>query len=267
MDHISSPATGSPERFKRRLVLACWLWVATTLLVFPGTAGGTPAFLAVLAVVVIVDLAWPIAAVVVIGRALRHGWQKPAGSLWMIVGVGSLLAIAVAAWLQLGNVADGLGWSLWPLVPPAVTWLAVPIWALFVAVRHMQNGAWSRAATAALLPLVAIVAVLHGRYLGDFVRFRLERANYLAAMESARNGHAPPLDVRVDLGPPTFAYFSWGGMVFASSGVAYDETDEAGKPPEGRSATWRARQGQSELSCDAEVRPLGGHFYMVHAGC
>jgi hypothetical protein len=237
-----------------------------TALFFPGTAAGMPIFLAVLAVALIIDLAWPVTLVVVIRRVFRTRGPGPLRLLLVIGGLGLLLALAAVIW-GLENTASGTGWAVLLLAPPALTWIAVPVWASILTLRHMRHGLWRRAAVAALLPVVAVLAVLHGRYLGDFIRFRLERSEYLTAIASVRDGREPPLDARIDLGPPTFAYFSWGGMLFASSGVAYDETDEAGRSPEEWSAAWRARQGQSELSCDAEIRPLGGHFYMVHAGC
>lgn len=148
-------------------------------------------------------------------------------------------------------------------------WTALQIWAISVAAGRASRGAWYGAATAACVPIISVLAVLHGRDAGELVRFQLERAAYLAAIAAVRTGHPPPDTpyMHIDVGPPTFAYFNWGGMIWASSGVAYDETDEAGKPPAARSEEWRAHQGKSELSCDAEVRPLGGHFYMVHAGC
>jgi hypothetical protein len=112
------------------------------------------------------------------------------------------------------------------------------------------------------------LAVWDGRYVGEVVRFRLERADYVAAIEAARAGHPPPdVGTYVDVGPPTFAYFNWGGPFLDPTGIAYDETDEAGKPPELRSEAWRARHAKSEFSCGAEVRPLGGHFFMVRPDC
>ncbi|MEJ0071198.1 MAG: hypothetical protein WDO24_23405 [Pseudomonadota bacterium] len=148
----------------------------------------------------------------------------------------------------------------------ALLWLTVPIWAIVVAARRAQRRAWRGAARAVCVPIIAALAVPYGRDLGEIARFRLERAGYLAAIEAARAGHPLP-QTRVDIGPPTFAYFNWGGMSWASSGVAFDETDEAGKPDAARSEAWRTRHSDSELACEAAVRPLGSHFYMVRTNC
>jgi hypothetical protein len=180
--------------------------------------------------------------------------------------------VAAITWApEIIYIIDWLVWTFgWltvlSLLTLASAWLLLPIGAVVAAVRRAYRGAWRDAARAACVPAIAMLAVLYGREAGEFVRFRMERPQYLAAIEAARAGH-PSGTTHVDVGPPTFAYFIWGGMVWGTAGVAYDETDEAGKPAEIRSANWRERQGKSELSCDADIRPLGGHFYMVHAGC
>jgi len=104
----------------------------------------------------------------------------------------------------------------------------------------------------------------YGGPTADYARFRLERADYLAAIEAARAG---PTDAHIEIDPPIFAFFNWGGMIWSSNGVAYDETDEAGKPEQARSEAWRARHVNSEFSCEPLVRSFGGHFYMVYAAC
>jgi hypothetical protein len=178
-------------------------------------------------------------------------------SIWLAATIGfwSATVDGDAAWFAL---AAGL-----VLVLP---WSAVVIWALVVALRHAARGTYRGAALAACVPVIAALSVFYGGPAADYVRFRLERAGYLAAIEAAREGHKPP-QPHIDIGPPAFAYFTWGGMIWSSKGVAYDETDEAGRPETERSDVWRKRHDDSEFSCDAVVRPLGGHFYMVYAGC
>jgi hypothetical protein len=145
-------------------------------------------------------------------------------------------------------------------------WLTFPTWALVKAIAHARRRDWRRALTFASAPILAVLIVLEGRFAADVIRFQLERGRYLAAIETKRAGAAVPR-AAIDLGPPVFAYFNWGGMIWASKGVAYDESDEAGKPDNARSEAWRNHRKNSEISCDAGVRPLGGHFYMVYAGC
>jgi hypothetical protein len=199
----------------------------------------------------------------------RRRWPQILFAAWLAATLGLIAAITWAP--QILYVIDWLVWSFgWltvlSLLVLAAGWLLLPIWALVAAARRACRGAWRDAARAACGPLFAVLAVLYGREAGEFVRFRIERPQYVAAIEAARAGH-PSSEIYVDVGPPTFAYFIWGGMVWGTSGVAYDETDEAGMLPESRSASWRERQGKSELACDAQIRPLGDHFYMVRAGC
>jgi hypothetical protein len=69
-----------------------------------------------------------------------------------------------------------------------------------------------------------------------------------------------------------FAEFNWGGMLFASSGITYDETDEIGRPYGSQSAQWRARMKNTDVTCGGKgpigaVEPMGEHYYLTSFGC
>ncbi|MDP9025226.1 MAG: hypothetical protein M3N13_07625 [Candidatus Eremiobacteraeota bacterium] len=69
-----------------------------------------------------------------------------------------------------------------------------------------------------------------------------------------------------------FYEFNWGGMLFASKGVVYDETDQIVMPKDRRSASWLARVKETDLMCGgselvAPVRPLWSHYYLAYFGC
>jgi hypothetical protein len=69
-----------------------------------------------------------------------------------------------------------------------------------------------------------------------------------------------------------FHEFNWGGMLFASKGVVYDETDQIVMPKDRRSASWLARVKETDLMCGgselvAPVRPLWSHYYLAYFGC
>jgi hypothetical protein len=166
------------------------------------------------------------------------------------------------------NSADPSGYFqiLWAALPLVPLWIGFVGVAILVAIGRWRRGARWGAALAGLVPLLAVAAIFAGVDIADEIHFRLVRADYVAAIAAARAGHPMP-DTRIEIGPPAFAYFRWGGVIFGSSGVAYDETDETGKPVAERSEAWRKRRQHSELACGADVRRLGGHFYMVHADC
>lgn len=99
-------------------------------------------------------------------------------------------------------------------------------------------------------------------YPADAVHFLKELPNYQRAVE------ALPDDGK------RYREFNWGGMLFASRGVVYDETDEIARPPGRQSAAWLARLNNSDLACglDPDVRigivePLAGHYYLASFGC
>ncbi len=69
-----------------------------------------------------------------------------------------------------------------------------------------------------------------------------------------------------------FAEFNWGGMLFASDGITYDETDEVALPAGQQSADWKRRMKNTDLTCGGDVpigvvEPMGGHYYFTSFGC
>lgn len=69
---------------------------------------------------------------------------------------------------------------------------------------------------------------------------------------------------------PRIQEFNWGGMLFASYGAVYDETDEIGAKMQ--SGAWLKRMHNSDVTCGedhpvAEVRHMIGHFYLTGFGC
>jgi hypothetical protein len=69
-------------------------------------------------------------------------------------------------------------------------------------------------------------------------------------------------------GAPKLILFLWGGTIHVSTGVVYDEADEAALPPGKQDAAWLARASGSELACDDNTLvPVGGHFYIAYFAC
>lgn len=69
-------------------------------------------------------------------------------------------------------------------------------------------------------------------------------------------------------GEPKLMVFNFGGMIWASGGVVYDESGEIEKPPGDQSAAWKLRAEQNELSCDGySYTPIIRHFYIASFTC
>jgi hypothetical protein len=94
----------------------------------------------------------------------------------------------------------------------------------------------------------------------DYLHFRSMRPSYDARVALLyRDGHR-------------FDEFNWGGMLFASKGVVYDESDEVALPYGHQSTDWKKRMKSTDLTCGGdgpvgEVIPLGNHYYIATFGC
>jgi hypothetical protein len=67
---------------------------------------------------------------------------------------------------------------------------------------------------------------------------------------------------------PRLVVFVWGGMIWASRGIVYDESDELAMPPGKQSAVWQEKARHSELSCGKwDARRLWSHYYLVGFPC
>ena len=135
-------------------------------------------------------------------------------------------------------------------------WACLGIWALILTVRHIRRREWSRALASAVLPLVILGAGVRFWQLihlcndgGDVVHFTVERSSYLEKIRTI-----PPN------GEPRLLVFNRGGMLWASRGYVYDESDEVVRDEPLRSASWRARADNTELSCGYYAQPFPGHF-------
>jgi hypothetical protein len=135
-------------------------------------------------------------------------------------------------------------------------WACLGIWALILTVRHMRRREWSLAVASAVLPLVILGAGLRRWQFihlcndgGDVVYFKAERSSYLERI------HATPPD-----GEPRLLVFNRGGMLWASRGYVYDENDEVVRGELLRSANWRARADNTELTCGYYAQPFPGNF-------
>jgi hypothetical protein len=146
----------------------------------------------------------------------------------------------------------------------ALVWIGAGVWAAVLAVRYARRKLWRPFAAATLLPLIIVSAVitfprfLHAcNYAGDVLHFVVARPYYDHAVASLPASQKPRL-----------AVFNWGGMIWASGGLVFDESDEVALPPGQQSAAWRDKAFSTELSCQGYgIQPLWSHYYLASFPC
>ncbi len=150
-----------------------------------------------------------------------------------------------------------------------LAWAVLGVLAAILAVRWLRQRAWKQAMIGAVLPLVVLIAGLRFitfvrfcSHTGDTIRFYVNYPSYSKAV------HATPSD-----GQPRLLTFNLGGMIWASRGFVYDESDEALREPSMQSSSWKARAQKSELGCGYGAIPmpdpfgLGRHWYIASFAC
>jgi hypothetical protein len=149
-------------------------------------------------------------------------------------------------------------------IPLAAALAVVAVFPAIAVVRSALRGRWRRAISYAVPAVVAVVVALDvdgfaklSREAGDRAHFYLMRPQYVAEVA------AKPSD-----GQPRLRVWNWGGMVWSSKGVVYDESDEIMRPVADQTADWKSRARNSELACDGYgVESLGNHFYLAYFPC
>jgi hypothetical protein len=179
--------------------------------------------------------------------------------------LGVIVATLICGIASLGLALIDLGFVLGGDAATVVLllWIVTLVISVVAAMRSVSR---ERSYIGLLIPLIPIFifatslfAIPYAQYPRDYWRFQSRRSSYDAAVARLpRNGHR-------------FLEFSWGGMVFASDGVVYDETDEIGLPFGLQSKAWKKRV-PFDITCGGdgpvgEVLPLGQHYYVVGFGC
>ena len=121
----------------------------------------------------------------------------------------------------------------------------------------------------AVLPLVFIgvgldfsVFIRFCNNAGDTLHFYAEYPAYREMVRATPRDRNPRL-LTIDL----------GGMIWASRGFVYDESDEIMRKPLLQSASWKARVQNSELGCGYGATPIPGpfaftqHWYLASFAC
>ena len=181
---------------------------------------------------------------------------------WLLAaGLGVPLTLIVLAASPLGTnffyVVVGLPALLF-------VWAIAGVGALIASIRSAMRKDRRRCALALALPIVLLVVAVDPiafvracNHIGDVIHFIVAKPYY------DRRVAALPAD-----GLPRLAVFDWGGMVWGSSGLVYDETDQVALPRGRQSADWLEAASHSELSCEGYgVEPLWGHYYLASFPC
>jgi hypothetical protein len=140
-------------------------------------------------------------------------------------------------------------------------WACLGVWALVIVIQCIMRREWSSALASATLPLaVLLVGMQFWGFVhfcndyGDVVFFIARQHSYVTAIRGI------PRD-----GKPRLLVFNRGGMLWASRGYVYDESDEVVLPQSLQSAGWKARADETELTCGYFAEPLPGHLlYTQH---
>jgi hypothetical protein len=183
------------------------------------------------------------------GSLARRLWP-----VWVAIGMPLVLIIFEAS-----PLAPNFGFVMIGIPAFFFAWACLGIWALIKSVRRLMLREWSQALASAVLPVVILVAGLQFwsfmhlcSYCGDVVHFVARRSSYLQQVRSI------PPD-----GEPRLMIFNRGGMIWASRGYVYDESDEVLRAEALRSAGWKARADQTELTCGYFAQPFPGHFSLT----
>lgn len=146
----------------------------------------------------------------------------------------------------------------------AMTWIGFGIAGIVALRRSIIIGA--KRCALSWLPVCLIVGVgsLHldtvRRYTnltGDILHFAAKYPHYRTVIETLP-----------DDGDPKLFVFNFGGMIWASSGIVYDESGEIEKPVTQQSEAWKRRADRTELGCgNYFYTPLIRHFYLADFPC
>jgi hypothetical protein len=185
------------------------------------------------------------------GRLLR--WS-------LLFGVGIPLALVV---LEASPLGPNPFYVLLGIPALSIAWAAACICSGIACASALKRRAWRQVLAAGVLPVALLIAapdplrfVRPLDHAGDIIHFALARPGY------DRQIAALPANVR-----PRVVVFDWGGMVWSSRGVVYDESDQVALPPGRRSAAWLAQTSHTELACGYGVQPLWAHYYLASFPC
>jgi hypothetical protein len=163
-------------------------------------------------------------------------------------------------------IAPDLAYVLIGIPGMLFLWLVLAVIATSPVLPAMRHKHWPRAASYAVLPLVAGAMLLWTALDLGFIH-AMNRAGDMLHLWGVESSYRERVAAMPVVSGERIAVFNWGGMLWASSGAVYDETGEIMLPEKRRSAAWWAQASTTELACSYEAAPAGGHFYLVDFAC
>lgn len=144
-----------------------------------------------------------------------------------------------------------------------LAWLALAFASALLVIVALLQRDWRKAASWSVVTLVIGFSAIHHNYVRAYTNLAGDALNFAVNLSHYRERIAAmPNDA------PKLVVFNRGGMIWASGGVVYDDSDEVRLPPGEQSAAWKARADRSELGCGGfHVTPLFGHFYLADFPC
>jgi hypothetical protein len=174
-----------------------------------------------------------------------------------------IFALVLFALVLTFLVADGDVWA-WAGVVALLAWVVFLLRSVIITARLLSRKAWLPGFVCLALPFAVPFAAYevapYARHPADFAHFETMHRSYDGQIaELPKDGKR-------------YAEFNWGGMLFASRGVVYDETDEIALPSGHQSAAWKSRMKETDLTCGGDgpigpVEPVGDHYYVTTFGC
>jgi hypothetical protein len=183
-------------------------------------------------------------------------------NLWLVAfGLSIPLALILLAASPLGT---NFIYVMLGIPALLLVWVMIGITSLTLSIRSAMKKAWRRSLIASVLPIILPFIAVNPfefiqscNYIGDVLHFIVLRPYYEQVITDLPRNERPHLVV-----------FNWGGMVWASRGLVYDETDQISLPPDRQSTNWLAQAKHSELSCEGySAHPLWAHYYLVSFTC
>jgi len=146
-----------------------------------------------------------------------------------------------------------------------IAFLGVVVWSIILFIHCWRARAWKLTIITAVLPVTVLSlafypsAIWYYSYPSDYLHLLKNLPQYNRQVEALPHNGKRYLE------------FNWGGLLFASRGVVYDETDEVARPDGQRSTAWEKRMKNTDLTCGdthvALMEHLWGHYYVVGFGC
>ncbi|HKF48605.1 MAG TPA: hypothetical protein VKB38_14710 [Terracidiphilus sp.] len=184
--------------------------------------------------------------------------------IWVAFGF-PLLLIA----LEATPIAPNFLYVMLGIPALLLVWAGIGVWGAILTVRLLLRSAWRKAVIAAVLPLAIVGVALRPTsfihfcsYAGDTIHFYVRYPSYMKAVQATPQN-----------GEPRLLTFNLGGMIWASSGFVYDESDQMMRGPSMQSSDWKIRTQNSELGCGYGAIPMPGptrfakHWYIAWFPC